>query len=118
MREFPPKQGISFLLGDEVSFIAFHPWHLHIQLVNGPFLVSEYEIRFTPMGEAPQIQKIPIRQQKTTIYDLIGKKVSDIDVQGFTLTLKFDGGDALEVASVPGPYECGHFNRDGNYLVF
>jgi hypothetical protein len=118
MREFPSQQEISFLLGDEVSFIAFHPWHLHIQFVNGSFLVSEYEVRFTPVGEAPQILKIPIRQQKTTIYNLIARKVSDIEVESFTLKLRFDGGDVLEVVSVAGPYESGHFNNDGNYIIF
>ena len=118
MREFPPKQQISFLVGDEVSFVAFHPWHLHIQFVNGPVLVSEYEVRFRPAGEALQILKLPVGQQKTTIYSLIGKKVNGIEVDALTLELRFSNGDMLEVVSVAGPYESGQLISGKEYFIF
>jgi hypothetical protein len=118
MREFLPNDQIDFLIGDEVSFVAFHPNHLHIQVVNGPFLVSEREVRFTPFNGKTQVLELPVRKQQTTLCDLIGKTVSDIDVRDCLLALRFKGGDTLEVVSIIGPYESGHINKDGEYFVF
>ena len=126
MYPFPPKEEISFLIGETLSQIRINPFSIDLVFERNSVLTAEFAIEHRPaIGEQTRydLQKM-VHAPPITFHHCIGRKIVDLAVADTRLQLKFDGGDVVWVYSHLGQHESGQIARgrpddkDAAYFVF
>lgn len=123
MHCFPPVSEFQFLVGKEVSQIAYGPHSVHFHWEGGGQITAEFDYEHvTQDGRVLRSDCAAHAASASLLHRLIHKKVAPIEVQPLCLTIGFDDGQMLRLFSEEGPYECGliQFTDDlaDGYIVY
>jgi len=117
MYEFPSSEELSFLVGDTLIQICLDPYSTQFRFDQCQITVEqavEQEIE----GKIWRYECIAAEGPAIMLHRLVGKKIMAIDAQPLRLSLTFDDGAILHVASEICPYESGQISGHGKFIVF
>jgi hypothetical protein len=108
MHPFPPMSELQFLIGKEVSEIAFGAYCVQIRWSDGGHISVEGGMEhIDDDGRTHIYDCVAYSGPPLALHRLLMKKTIMLDVLPLWLTLIFEDGQKLRLKSEEGPYECG-----------
>jgi hypothetical protein len=118
MREFPDRKELSFLIGLSVSGVVFRRFTLDVMFDDNTVLQAEYMLEH--VDERGECEHLDIQAGfgAVSLHKVVEATVTSIEREPLLLSLVFDNGHTLRIASELGPYESGNFSRGADVIVF
>ena len=123
MHPFPPASDLQFLVGCEVGQICLDPWSTQFRFADGGRITIEgpFEHR-DARGQLHAHQNREDRNQGAVYFrDLIQQQITHLESEPKRLTLVFENGARLRIASEEIPYESGQIyppGREDQPIIF
>jgi hypothetical protein len=118
MIAFPPASDLSFLIDQTLDQISFAPFSTQFHFEKSR-LISELAVQqLEPDGSIWDYKCVAGEASPSMLHRLVGKRVVNVSTEPMQLTISFEGGSELRVMTDLGPYEAGHIDGEGKFVVF
>ena len=123
MALFPPRTDLTFLLGKELTRVAFEPGGVHFIWCDGGEIHAMRDFDHTDeKGTCSKFGRGNWRDPPSLLHRLIQRKVSALELHEDSLVLKFDEGQSLRFYALKDAVEnvliqLGHDLKD-DYILF
>jgi len=112
MHPFPPAPELAFLIGQELTQICLGRWDVQLHFASGASISVQGEIGYLDgRGTQDRLDFARAPYPPVRFHDLLQLKVLSLEAQPERLTLIFEDGGRLSVASEDEQYECGQIYR-------
>ncbi|WP_174291819.1 hypothetical protein [Sphingomonas bacterium] len=118
MDNFPDASQLQHLVDDTLMQVCLDPYSTQFHFERNR-IMSELSVeQVEPDGTTWSYSCVAAEAGANMLHRLVGKVVKTVATEALTMTITFENGAVLRVLSEIGPYEAGHIDGEGGFIVF